>query len=115
MFLTNEEKKHSKEIKEFYFGTDDNFESLEKFPAFTDLMTDRLFFTGFNKTAVLHSIHAPTYFYYYNKPSSLSLLNLLLMLKGTFPPIIDLVVGSASKWFQTNVLGLEPELFGKFL
>ena len=75
-------KNVSEKIRNYYFGPERRIHPGVQLTNFTNLFSDRMFFDGTHKSALLHAQHAPVHLYYNTYAGDVSLFSLM---KGVSP------------------------------
>jgi carboxylesterase type B len=94
----------SNAVRQFYLGTDPVMSFLWNFQNFTDMLSDRLYFTATREAALFHSKKSPVYMYYYTYPAEFS-FSTMLSFSGKLPPILELLFTFGTNWVHRTVLG----------
>ena len=102
----------TKEVRQFYLGDEPVMSFLWNFENFTDMLSDRLYFTATKEAAILHAKKSNVYMYYYTYPAEFSFSS-ILSFSGKLPPILELMFTFATKWVNNKVLGRNSTTLGK--
>jgi carboxylesterase type B len=101
-------------IKEQYFGnaTTISADSIEQYQNFTNVFSDRHFFSGLQAAAPLHAKHSPVYLYYFSHLPKYSIATLLLSKGEVLHPIVDFGIHIVKRWIKEIVFGIKTSSNG---
>jgi len=102
----------SARVRGFYLGQQSIIRFSESFQNFTNMLSDRLYFTASKEVAMLHSQKSPVYMYYYVYQAQFSFAN-MLSVSGKLPAMAEMIFNVVSKWVNRVILGRNEPGLGK--
>jgi len=102
------ETKVSDKVRKYYFGSFKGKYLAEDVERITQVYSDRVYFHATHKAASYHSLHAPTYLYYYSYPGEYSFFSLFKAVmprpEDIIPPELKIAADVAKDIFQKYVM-----------
>lgn len=99
------------QVRQFYFQNNESPNFLENFENYTNMLSDRLYFTATHESILVQTRYSPVYIYYYTYPAQFS-FSQILTLSGSFPPVLEFIVKLAFRWIQVNIFRQEQSNIG---
>jgi carboxylesterase type B len=99
-------------IRSFYFGDSKDITTLDNIHKYTNMISDRGFFSDSYHVARLHGKFHPTYVYYYSYPGEWTVANLFMEVRGTLPRLMEVGWAVISSWVTRSLLGRSLPNYG---
>jgi hypothetical protein len=111
------ESEVSQKIRKHYFGNFKGKYLAEDVENITKLYSDRVYFHATHKAAMYHSVHAPTYLYFYSYPGEYSFFSLFKAVmprhEDLIPPELKIAADVAKDLFQKYVMKHDSQYNGE--